>query len=49
MNLNQSRGTDTFLTEYCPVAAKALYFLSLKLTLYAFQTEMSCILVGKYI
>jgi hypothetical protein len=43
MNLNQGCGIDTFLTESCPAVVQALYLLSLKFTLGAYQTEMTCI------
>jgi hypothetical protein len=35
--------TNAFLTESCPAVALALYLLSLKLTLSAYQTVMTCI------
>jgi hypothetical protein len=43
MNLNDSCGTDVFLTESSPAVVQALYLLSLKLTLSAHRTEMTCI------
>jgi hypothetical protein len=43
MNLGESYGIDAFLIESCPAVVQALYFLSLKLTLSAYQTEMTCI------
>jgi hypothetical protein len=43
MNLTESCGTNAFLTESCPAVALALYLLSLKLTLSAYQTAMTCI------
>jgi hypothetical protein len=42
MNLNQSCGTDVILIESCATVVQALYLLSLKLTLCAYQTEMAC-------
>jgi hypothetical protein len=44
MNLNESCGTAAFLAESCPAVAQGLYLLSLKLTLSAYQTLMTCIL-----
>jgi hypothetical protein len=43
MCLDESSGTDAFLIESCPPAIQALYLLSLKQTLSAHRTEMSCI------
>jgi hypothetical protein len=43
MNLNESCGTDAFLIKSCPAVVQALYLLPLKLTLRAYQTEMTCI------
>jgi hypothetical protein len=43
MILNQNCGIVSLLTESCPTVVQALYVLSLKLTLTARQTEMSCV------
>jgi hypothetical protein len=41
MNLNESCGIDVFLIKSCPAVVQALYFVSLKLTLNAYQREMT--------
>jgi hypothetical protein len=42
MNLNQSCGTDAFLTKSFPAVVQALYLLLLKVTSSANQTDMTC-------
>jgi len=43
MNPNESCDIDAFLTKFCPAVIQALYLLSLKWTLSAYQTEMACV------
>jgi hypothetical protein len=43
MELFESCGIDVFLIKSSPAVVQALYLLSLKLTLSAYQTEMACI------
>jgi hypothetical protein len=42
VNLNQSCGIDAFLIKSCPSEVRAMYLLSLKLTLSPYQTDMTC-------
>jgi hypothetical protein len=42
MNLNESCGTDAFLIKSYLAVVQALFLLSLKLTLSAYQTETIC-------
>jgi hypothetical protein len=41
MDLNDSGGIDALLIKLCPAMVQALCLLSLKLTLRAYQTEMT--------
>jgi hypothetical protein len=43
MNINQRCDIDAFLIEASPVAVMLLYLPSLKLTLSAYQAQMSCV------
>jgi hypothetical protein len=43
MNLNENCGVDAFVMDSYPAVVQALYLLSFKLTLSAYQTEIACI------
>jgi hypothetical protein len=47
MNLNHSCGHDAFLIKPCPDVVQALYLLSLKLTLIAYQRGRAQLLTKK--
>jgi hypothetical protein len=42
MTLNENCVIDAFLIQYFSAVVQALYLLSLKLTLSAYQTEITC-------
>jgi hypothetical protein len=41
-NFNKRHGIDAFLIKSCSAVVQNLYLLSLKLTLSAYQTDMTC-------